>query len=276
MICFPNAKINIGLNVLKKRDDGYHAIESIFYPVNWFDALEVIQTKGNGEINLTNLGVPVVGSPEDNLCVKAYHLLYKKHNLPSLNAWLLKCIPMGAGLGGGSADAAFFLRMLNELCNLNLSNEELKSYASQIGSDCTFFIDNKPAFVSGKGDVITPIDLDLSSYYISIIYPQIHIETKNAYSLIKPARRAHSLKQEVLSSPIHSWKNNIVNDFEEPVFSSHPELAEIKKRLYKEGAIYASMTGSGSALYGIFEKKPILSDVFPSYKVWTNPPKKSA
>jgi 4-diphosphocytidyl-2-C-methyl-D-erythritol kinase len=269
MISFPNAKINIGLNVLEKRKDGYHNIESIFYPVAWFDAIEAIETEGIGKLKLTNLGNHIEGSIDNNLCTKVYNLLKDKHNLPSLNLWLLKCIPMGAGLGGGSADAAFFINLLNELLKLNLSLEELKSYASQIGSDCAFFIHNKPALISGKGDMITPIELDLSKYFISIIYPQIHIETKNAYTLITPHKNLFSLTQAVIS-PIHTWKEKIVNDFEEPIFRKHPQLAELKKCLYDEGAVYASMTGSGSALYGIFEKNPHLRRVFPSYKVWTN------
>jgi 4-diphosphocytidyl-2-C-methyl-D-erythritol kinase len=274
MICFPNAKINIGLNVLEKREDGYHNIESIFYPINYCDALEAIKTEGNGKLNLTIMGEPVAGSIEDNLCTKAYNLLNAKHKLPSLNLYLLKHIPMGAGLGGGSADAAFFLKMLNQLFNLNLSTEELKLYTSQIGSDCTFFIDNKPALVGGKGDITTPVQLDLSKYYISVVYPQIHVDTKNAYSFITPHKKPYSLKEAALS-PIHSWKENIINDFEEPIFKAHPQLAEIKNCLYNEGALYASMTGSGSALYGVFEKKPDIANALPSCKIWTTPPHKT-
>ncbi len=275
MICFPNAKINIGLNVLEKREDGYHNIESIFYPVALCDALELVETAGFSNLNLTLFGNPVPGDLNTNLCVKAYNLLSAKYKLPSLNLWLLKCIPIGGGLGGGSADAAFFLKSLNELFSLNLSIEELKLYASQIGSDCTFFIDNMSSLVSGKGDVITPIPLDLSNHYISIIYPQIHVDTRNAYSLITPRKRAESLNQIILNSTINSWKEIIVNDFEEPIFNLHPELSQMKKRLYNEGAIYASMTGSGSALYGIFDKKPVLNDAFSSCKIWTIPPKSS-
>lgn len=275
MIYFPNAKINIGLNVLEKREDGYHNIESVFYPINWCDALEIIPAHGNGTINLTVLGTPVPGSVETNLCVKAYNLLNAKYKLPSLNVWLLKCIPMGAGLGGGSADAAFFLKMLNELFKLKLSWEELKLYASQVGSDCTFFIENKPALVNGRGDVITPIQLDLSRYYISIVYPQIHVDTKNAYNLITPGKKAYSLTEVILNEPIQLWKETVINDFEEPIFKSHPELAGIKSTLYNKGALYAAMTGSGSALFGIFEKKPSLSKVLPSCKIWTSIPQKN-
>ncbi len=273
MVYFPNAKINIGLNVLEKREDGYHNIESIFYPVDWCDAIEATPTEGNGKINLTIFGTPVPGNTDSNLCVKAYHLLNEKFNLPSLNAWLLKSIPMGAGMGGGSANAAFFLKMLNHLFELNLSIEELKNYAAQIGSDCTFFIENKPAIVTGTGNIITPIPLDLSSYYITIVYPQIHIDTKNAYCLITPKKRTNSLQEIALNMPVESWKDKVVNDFEEPIFKAYPQLAEIKNILYTNGALYASMTGSGSALYGIFDKKPVLNTMLPSCKIWTSQPK---
>ncbi|HTA28526.1 MAG TPA: 4-(cytidine 5'-diphospho)-2-C-methyl-D-erythritol kinase [Bacteroidia bacterium] len=275
MIHFPNAKINIGLNVFERREDGYHNIESIFYPVTWFDAIEAIPADGYGKISMTLYGTPIQGSVETNLCAKAYNLLHATYNLPSLNVWLLKSMPMGAGLGGGSADAAFFLKMLNELCKLNLTTEELKIFASQIGSDCTFFIENKPALVSGKGEVITPVQLDLSMYYISIVYPQLHIDTKNAYSLLTPRKRAHSLQEIVLNTPIQSWKEKVINDFEEPIFKAHSQLTEIKNILYTNGALYASMTGSGSALYGIFDKKPMLADVLPLCRIWTYEPKKS-
>jgi len=267
MISFPNAKINIGLNVLEKRNDGYHNIESVFYPIHWCDALEAIRTEGNGDLKLSTFGNPIAGTAENNLCTKAYNLLKSKYKLPSLNLWLLKRIPMGAGLGGGSSDAAFFLKLLNELFKLDLSIEELKIYASQIGSDCTFFIQNKPAVVSGVGNIITPIELDLSKYSTYLVYPQIHVDTKSAYSLVTPHKKPDSLHGLALS-PIHTWKEKIINNFEEPVFKMHPQLAEIKNRLYNEGALYASMTGSGSALYGIFEKNIHPEIVFPSYKTW--------
>ncbi len=271
MISFPNAKINIGLNVLEKRTDGYHNIESIFYPVKWCDAIEAIQEEGNGIINISTFGIPIQGSPESNLCVKAYNLLGIKHKLPSLHLWLLKCIPMGAGLGGGSADAAFFLNLLNNLFLLNISKKELKAYASQIGSDCTFFIENKPALVTETGNISNPIKLDLNSYYIAIVYPQIHIDTKNAYSIIESHKRQSSLS-DLIQAPIDNWKETITNDFEEPIFKANPSLAELKNLLYQQGALYASMTGSGSAIYGIFDKKPELTDLPSSYKIWINSP----
>ncbi len=275
MICFPNAKINIGLNVIEKREDGYHNIESIFYPIHWCDALEVLPSEGSGKLDLAILGMPVPGSAESNLCTKVYNLLHEKYLLPSLKLWLLKCIPMGAGLGGGSSDAAFFLTLLNDFFKLNLSYDELKIYSSTIGSDCTFFLDNKPASITGKGDISMPIELDLSNYYISIVYPAIHVDTKNAYSLITPKKSSYSLKETILNLPVYKWKEKVINDFESPVFAAYPELANIKKMIYDKGALYVSMTGSGSALYGIFEEKPDLEDIFPEYKVWTASIKKA-
>lgn len=271
MVSFPNAKINIGLNVLEKRADGYHNIESIFYPVKWCDAIEAIPEQGNGTINTSTFGIPIPGSSDSNLCVKAYHLLSIKYKLPSLHLWLLKSIPMGAGLGGGSADAAFFINMLNDLFQLSLSAGELKIYASQIGSDCTFFIENRPALVTGTGNIINPISLDLNTYYIAIIYPQIHVDTKNAYSIITPHKRQNSLR-DMIQAPIATWKETIVNDFEEPIFKANPELAELKKLVYQQGALYASMSGSGSAIYGIFNKKPHLEGLPATYKIWINSP----
>lgn len=271
MISFPNAKINIGLNVLERRTDGYHTIESIFYPVKWCDAIEIIPEQGNGIIHISALGIPIPGSPESNLCVKAYNLLSAKYKLPSLHLYLLKCIPLGAGLGGGSADAAFFLKLINDVFQLNTGVDELKLYAAQIGSDCTFFIENKPALVTGTGNIVHPINLDLSKHHIAIIYPQIHVDTKNAYSLIRPHRRNTSLT-DLIQTPIHTWKETIINDFEEPIFKANPSLAELKNLLYQQGALYASMTGSGSALYGIFDKKPHLEGLPSTYKIWINSP----
>ncbi|HTB32495.1 MAG TPA: 4-(cytidine 5'-diphospho)-2-C-methyl-D-erythritol kinase, partial [Bacteroidia bacterium] len=245
-----------------------------FYPVNWCDALEVIPTEGYGNIHLTIAGLPVSGPTDTNLCTKAYHLLNEKYKLPSVNVWLLKKIPMGAGLGGGSADAAFFILMLNDLFKLKLNKDQLKTYASRIGSDCTFFIENKPALITGKGDKINSIQIDLSNYYISVIYPEIHIDTKNAYNLITPTKKPESIAEIATQTPVGLWKEHIVNDFEGPIFKNYPQLAEIKNKLYAEGALYASMTGSGSALYGIFDKKPTLGNVFPACKIWTVQPQK--
>ncbi len=269
MICFPNAKINIGLRILERRADGYHNIESVFYPVGWCDALEAIAMEGYGKIELHLSGIPVPGrTDDDNLCVKLYKLLLKKYKLPSLKVWLHKAIPIGAGLGGGSSDAAHFMKMLNEMCNLKLSTEEMKEYVGSLGSDCVFFIENKPVVAFNRGDVTEAISLDLSGYYIVLVYPDTQISTPFAYSLISPKQCEDSLKN-IVDVNISNWKDCIFNDFEEPLFAKFPVIAEVKERLYKAGALYSAMTGSGSAVYGIFNKKIEIASMFPSYKTWS-------
>ena len=270
MICFPNAKINIGLRILEKRADGYHNIESIFYPVGWCDALEAAKREGEENIKLNLAGIPVPGrNDNDNLCVKLYKSLSKKYKLPPLEVWLLKAIPIGAGLGGGSSDAAHFIKMLNELCGLNLSKEEMKQYVSALGSDCVFFIENRPVIATGKGEITQAIELDLSAYYISVIYPEILISTPFAYSLVTPRDNGESLMKRVSVKNVKEWKKSVVNDFEAPIIKKYPLIGEIKQNLYEHGAVYASMTGSGSAVYGIFEKKTDLKKQFSEYKVWS-------
>lgn len=269
MIGFPNAKINIGLRILEKREDGYHNIESVFYPVGWCDALEVTKQEGDGKMRLHLAGISLPGKRiTDNLCTKLYKSLEKKHKLPSLDVWLLKAVPIGAGLGGGSSDAAHFMKMLNELCALNISVEEMKQHVAALGSDCLFFIDNTPVFASGRGEVTEAIDLDLSRYYISIIYPEILISTPFAYSLVKPNGKVESLKELVSVKNINDWKHTVVNDFEAPIIEKFPAIGDIKAELYKQGAVYAAMSGSGSAVYGIFDKKVEMRHVFPKYKIW--------
>jgi len=269
MICFPNAKINIGLRILDKRPDGYHNIESIFYPVGWCDALEAVKMDGEGKIKLNLSGIPVPGRRDsDNLCVKLYKLLAKKHKLPSLDIWLHKSIPIGAGLGGGSSDAACFIKLLKELCDLHISEDEMKDYVAQLGSDCVFFIDNKPVIASSKGEVTEAIELDLSNYFISIIYPEILISTPFAYSLITSVNEGYSLRRLANVKKIKEWKDNVINDFEEPIITKYPAIGEIKQKLYEEGAIYAAMSGSGSAVYGIFERSVDMQKHFPSHKIW--------
>jgi 4-diphosphocytidyl-2-C-methyl-D-erythritol kinase len=268
MICFPNAKINIGLRILEKRPDGYHNIESIFYPVGWCDALEAIPMAGSGKIELHLSGIPVPGrTNDDNLCVKLYRLLLKKYKLPSLKVWLHKTIPIGAGLGGGSSDAAHFMKMLNEMCDLKLSTDEMKEYVGSLGSDCVFFIENRPVVAFNRGDVTEAISLDLSSYYIALVYPDTQISTPFAYSLISPKQCEDSLKN-IVDVNIPNWKDCVFNDFEEPLFAKFPVIAEVKESLYKQGALYAAMTGSGSAVYGIFDKKIDIAGKFPHYKTW--------
>lgn len=250
MILFPNAKINIGLNILKKRMDGYHEISSIFYPLHkTVDILEIVESK---EFSFSKTGILL--SDELNICEKAYILLKENHDLPPVKILLHKQIPVGSGLGGGSSDAAFTLKGLNELFKLNLSKEELESYALKLGADCPFFIDNTPKYVEGIGEKMRSINLDLSSYKFVLKNPQIQISTSDAYSKIKPKISLKNLPN-LISLPINQWKSKIKNDFEESIFKRNPILAVLKKQLYKDGAIYASMSGSGSMIYGIFKKK---------------------
>ena len=252
MLVFPNCKINLGLHILGKREDGFHNLETVFYPVPFRDALESIPST-NTEIEFTATGLAVNGKAADNLCVKAYHLLKKDFpELPAVKIHLHKAIPLGAGLGGGSADAAFMLKLLNEKFHLNLSTDQLINYALQLGSDCPFFIINKPCFATGRGEVLEEITLDLSVYKIVLINPGIHINTGWAFSNITLALPVKSIK-EIIQQPIHTWKNELKNDFETAVFTAHPAIKEIKESLYAQGAIYAAMSGSGSTVFGIFD-----------------------
>lgn len=265
MIVFPNAKINIGLNIIEKRPDGFHNVESVFYPVGLCDALELIENKEEGaeRILFTSSGIEIPGNVNDNLCYFAYHLVAEQYPLPNVKIHLHKHIPIGAGLGGGSADAAFFIRALNEKFELGISWGEMHHYARQLGSDCSFFISNKPAFAEERGDVYESMQLDLSKYYIVLIYPNIHINTAKAYSGVRPKRPIRSLESDVLNLPIESWKDHIHNDFEDSVFKQFPEIKSIKEKLYSKGALYASLSGSGSTVYGVFEKKTDLKKEFP-------------
>lgn len=268
MITFPNAKINIGLNIIEKRSDGFHNLETVFYPINLSDILEFIPIDGNETI-FENSGLEIDGNPNDNLCVKAYDLLKADFDLPSVKIHLHKIIPFGAGLGGGSSDAAFMLKSINEQFNLSLSNEKLKEYASKLGADCSFFIENKPSFGIDKGDVLTEIELDLKDYHFVIVKPNIHVPTAVAYSNVKPKFPKIRL-QEAIKQPIETWKNNITNDFENSIFKVFPEIENIKNKLYEQGAIYASMSGSGSSVFGIFKDKIDFSKIFSEYFVWWN------
>ena len=258
MICFPNCKINLGLYVTRKRDDGYHDIETVFYPLvrnslsegGLNDILEVVPAE-NTALHMS--GLSVAGNSADNLVWKALHLLLYRYpdRVPPLDIYLHKIIPMGAGLGGGSADGAFMLRLLNDYCEVGLSDDELTTMALQLGSDCPFFIRNKPCFATGRGEQMTEISLGLSDYSIQLICPQLHVSTGAAFGMLTPAPPAFDLRQ-LGSLPLSDWKNYIRNDFELPVFSRHPVLAGIKEQLYQQGAVYAAMSGSGSAIYGIF------------------------
>jgi 4-diphosphocytidyl-2-C-methyl-D-erythritol kinase len=261
VIAFPNCKINLGLQVLQKRSDGFHTIETIFYPVPVKDALELIKESDKNhpsEIIFTNYGLPVKGSTSDNLCVKAWHLLKKDFpDLPVVQIHLLKNIPMGAGLGGGSSDGAFMLKLLNEKFHLNLSNDQLISYALQLGSDCPFFIINKPCYATGRGEIIEPVEVNLSGYQLIIANPGIHINTGWAFSqlTITGAKGKPRTLKQIIREPVSSWKNILINDFETPVFEKYPEIKAIKEKLYQQGAVYAAMSGSGSTVFALFTKQ---------------------
>ncbi|SFB47843.1 4-(cytidine 5'-diphospho)-2-C-methyl-D-erythritol kinase [Algoriphagus aquimarinus] len=253
MISFPNAKINLGLHITAKRKDGYHDIESCMYPIPLLDALEmVIDTK---KTTFTTTGLEVPGDSKDNLILKAYQLLKKDFpNLPHLAIHLHKNIPMGAGLGGGSADAAFALNLMNNLFDLILDDFFLEEYAAQLGSDCAFFIENTPKIARGRGELLETVELDLKGTHLVLINPGIHIGTKEAYAGVTPA--AAKVKLEEVLADKSRWRNELVNDFEASIFPNHPEIVSIKEKLYENGAYYAAMSGSGSSVFGLFDEKP--------------------
>ncbi|MCP4522492.1 MAG: 4-(cytidine 5'-diphospho)-2-C-methyl-D-erythritol kinase [Cytophagales bacterium] len=252
MISFPNAKINIGLFITEKRADGFHNLESCFFPVPWKDILEIIP---NDTLKFTSSGIDIPGNSDNNLCLKAFHLLAKDFKIENVHIHLHKNIPIGAGLGGGSADASFTLKMLNELFALNLSNEQLENYAKQLGSDCAFFIKNEATFAYEKGDVFKPLNLSLEGKYIVLVNPNIHISTQEAYSGVKPNSASIDLLSYLGKNDISTWKDTVHNNFEDSIFPNHSIIKNIKEELYKQGALYASMSGSGSTLFGIFEKE---------------------
>ncbi|RJE73920.1 4-(cytidine 5'-diphospho)-2-C-methyl-D-erythritol kinase [Reichenbachiella sp. MSK19-1] len=248
MIAFPNAKINLGLNILSKRPDGYHNISSCFVPISWCDALEIVQADA---FSFTSSGLPIPGNTAGNLVVKAYETLRHDFDLPPVQMHLHKVIPMGAGMGGGSADGAYALRLLNELFDLQQNYQQLEQYAASLGADCPFFIRNQTQMVGGIGDEFETIDLDLSGYKMVVIYPEIHVDTSSAFRAIRPQKPTH-MPADVLKLAIGEWRDLLINDFEQPVFAAHPELAAIKQGLYNQGAHYAAMSGSGSSVYGLF------------------------
>ncbi len=268
MISFPNCKINLGLNIIRKRTDGYHDLETVFYPLMIRDVLEVVQESGvesrESSINFSTSGITIEGDQANNLCVKAYHLLQKDFpSLPSVNMHLLKTIPMGAGLGGGSADGAFALKLLNDKFNLNLSTDQLINYSLQLGSDCPFFIINQPCYASSRGELLEKIDLDLSAYRFMIVNPSIHISTAWAFAQIIPQQSKQSIK-DIIQRPVTEWKELLQNDFEAAVMKEYPAIEQIKETLHHAGATYVSMTGSGSTVFGIFEKDREIKTDFPS------------
>jgi 4-diphosphocytidyl-2-C-methyl-D-erythritol kinase len=251
MIAFPNCKINLGLNIIRKRSDNYHDLETVFYPLGLRDIIEIIPSN-KFECLISGINVP--GEISNNLCVKAYHLLKKDFtSLPAVKMYLHKNIPIGSGMGGGSADGTFMLKLLNTKFNLNLSTTLLIDYSLQLGSDCPFFINNKPCFATGRGEVLEPVQIDLSSYSFILINPGIHIKTSWAFSQLTPSTPSKSIR-EIISQPIETWKQALKNDFEYAVVKEYPAFHIINETLYKAGALYASMSGSGSSFYGIFEK----------------------
>lgn len=260
MIIFPIAKVNLGLNVVERRPDGYHNLQTVFYPVGIQDALEIFPmaedfpSEVDCDIKVSN--IPIEGDEQRNLVVRAYQLLKQDFpNLPRLHVHLYKGIPTQAGMGGGSSDASAMLRLLNTSFQLNLSDEKLISYASKLGADCAIFILNRPAYAEGIGEKLYPMDIDLSGWYMAVVRPDIPIPTKEAFARIKP-HFPQKCCRDIVMQPVETWKEELVNDFEESVFALHPELAAIKERLYQLGATYAAMSGSGSALFGLF-RQPI-------------------
>jgi 4-diphosphocytidyl-2-C-methyl-D-erythritol kinase len=271
VVLFPNCKINLGLNIIRKREDGFHDIESVFYPLPLCDAIEISKlapadfiTKDveQPDIYFSTSGIKIEGSEEDNLCIKAYNLLKNDFpELPQVKMHLLKAIPIGAGLGGGSSDGAFTLRLLNELFNLKVERDKLVEYALQLGSDCPFFIINKPCFAKGRGEILEEIDLDLNDYHFIIVNPGIHINTGWAFSKLSSIKSENSIRSTI-KKPVHDWKDELKNDFEDIAMEAHPLIREIKEKLYQHGALFASMTGSGSTVFGLFDE-PLSSSEFP-------------
>lgn len=266
MICFPNAKINLGLNIVSKRPDGYHNIETVFYPIPVKDALEAVPAPA---LSFSQTGIAVDAPAEKNLVMKAYRLLETVASLPPLEIHLLKSIPFGAGLGGGSADAAFMLTLLNQIGRLGLSETELEDLAARIGADCPFFIRNRPVFATGTGNVFQPVDLSLTGYHLCLVKPDVSVSTPEAYARVTPAAPALSLK-EIIRRPVSEWKETMVNDFEASVFPRFPEIRRLKEKLYESGALYASMSGSGSSVFGLFAQATCFNEqsLFPGCFVW--------
>ena len=265
MVSFPPCKINLGLSVLSKRADGYHNLETCFYPLPWHDVLEVIPA---ATFLFTSTGNDIAGEQDDNLCVKAYRLLKEEFKLDPVNIHLHKIIPSGAGLGGGSSDAAYTLRLLNDIFSLNLNRYSLMEYAARLGSDCAFFIQDGPMFGTGRGEILKEIPLSLNDKFFVIVKPDIHVSTADAFANITPKAATPPIADVVLNYPITKWKELLKNDFEESVFKKYGDIKLIKEKLYSKGATYATMSGSGSAVVGIFEREVKISDQFPGATVW--------
>jgi len=266
MVIFPNAKINIGLNITERRPDGYHNLETVFYPVKINDVLEIIPAD---KLSFESSGLAIPGRLEDNLCIKAYHLLKKRHDLPPVKIHLHKHIPIGAGLGGGSADAAFFIKLMDQTFNLSLSVGQMQDYARVLGADCAFFIENRPVYAFERGDEFEPVRLDLSNYSMVLVMPPTQVTTAEAYRGVIPSEVKTSLI-ELIGLPVAQWKKNIKNDFEASVFRDHVMIRGVKAALYEAGALFASMSGSGASVFGIFESVPNLSHLEGENQVFYN------
>ena len=272
MITFPCCKINLGLDIVSKRPDGYHNLETVFYPIPLCDILEITPAtdKDAPDYTFKMYNAVFEGNDDDNLVIKAYKALAADHKLPKVDISLYKHIPTGAGLGGGSADAAFALKMLNEIAALGLTAEELRTYAARIGADCAFFIDNTPAYATGIGNILTHTECSIAGYYLVLVKPDIHVSTKDAYALVTPQKPEQQLT-EIAARPIHEWKEAMKNDFEKSIFAKYPEMAKIKDDLYSMSAVYASMSGSGSSFFGIFKEEQDIEkikELFPGMFCW--------
>ncbi|MDD4778302.1 MAG: 4-(cytidine 5'-diphospho)-2-C-methyl-D-erythritol kinase [Fermentimonas sp.] len=273
MICFPNAKINLGLQIVSRRSDGYHNLETIFYPIDLKDALEILPAYKSTEfVSQKNYrffqhGNTINGEIDDNLVIKSFLLISQEREIPLIDIHLLKKIPSGAGLGGGSSDAAFMLRLLNDTFDLKYSINELMRLASKIGADCPFFLHNKPVLAKGIGNELEAIDINLSEYFLLLVKPDISVATKEAYAMITPQQPELSLK-EIVKRPINEWNYIMKNDFETPIFKKYPEICNIKNQLLEMGAHYSSMSGSGSSVYGIFKNIPDFKGLFKDCFVW--------
>jgi 4-diphosphocytidyl-2-C-methyl-D-erythritol kinase len=265
MVSFPPCKINLGLQVIEKRSDGYHNLETCFYPVPWTDILEIVPSQ---KFLFTVSGDVIPGNADDNLCVKAYRLLADQYKLPPVNIHLHKIIPTGAGLGGGSSDAAHTLRLLNKLFELRMDNSVLSNYASRLGSDCAFFVQDKPMIGKERGEILSTSSVSLAKKFLVIVKPTIHVSTAEAYAGITPRKPVKSVEAILTAQPVRSWKDQLTNDFEQSVFEKYPAIRSIKDQLYQQGATYASMSGSGAAVFGIFEQDVDLKYLFPGCSYW--------
>lgn len=267
MVSFPPCKINLGLNVIRKRTDGYHDIATCFYPIPWNDALEIVPSKN---FTFSTSGDPVPGAIANNLCVRAYELLKKDFSLKPVSMHLLKKIPIGAGLGGGSSDGAFALKVLNDVFGLSLGTKKLIEYAAMLGSDCPFFIECKPAIGNGRGEILSPVNLSLKGKFVIIIKPEVSISTSQAFSETVPREPGVDVRTVIEKHGIDEWKELLRNDFEESTFKRFPVIHDIHTKLYAFGATYASMSGSGSAVFGLFEKEVDLKKEFQSLTYWSS------